>query len=85
MLHSFYDVVRNSEDSSEEHPVSCRFKVESEPSKLGINGGRITMALIRVDGKVVCRYTKLGGFIVMPEASDPVAICVVEYLLRNYN
>lgn len=85
MLHLFCKTVRNREDDSEEHFVRCGFRVEAKPSKLGINGSRITMALIRVDGKVVCHYTKSGGFIVLPEDSDLVTICVIQYLLSNYN
>ncbi len=85
MLHLFCKTVKNREDSSEEHFVRCGFKVEAEPSEFGINSSRITMALIRVDGKVVCHYTKSGGFIVLPDASDPIMLCALQHILSNYN
>lgn len=85
MLHLLCKTVNNRENGSEEHLVRYGFKVEPKPSIFGINGGRITMAIIKVDGKVVCHYNKLGGLIVQPDTSDPITGLAISYLLSNYN
>lgn len=62
----------------------CHYWVKhyEEPSEAyGINGGKISKLMIRIDGQIVCNYDR--GWDVEPTCKESeMALCI---LLNNYN
>ena len=61
----------------------CHYWVKhyEEGSQFGINGGRISKLMIKIDGKVVCNYDR--GWDVEPE--DEHTQIAYSILLNSYN
>ena len=61
----------------------CHYWVKhyDEPSKFGINNGRISKLTIKVDGKVTCNYDR--GWDIEPQ--DEVTKVAYAILLKDYN
>ena len=64
--------------------IVCHYwiKVYDKPSaKYGINGGRISKLMIKIDGETVCNYDR--GWDIEPTCKEAeMALCI---LLENYN
>ena len=61
----------------------CHYWVKhyDEPSKFGINNGRISKLSIRVNGKITCNYDR--GWDIRPQ--DKETELAYSILLENYN
>ncbi len=64
------------------HQVSLLGKDYDEPSETyGINGGRISKLMIKIDGETVCNYDR--GWDIHPTCKEAeMALCI---LLENHN
>ena len=62
----------------------CKYRVKhfDEPSeKYGIDGGRISKLMIKIDGETVCNYDR--GWDIHPTRKEAeIALCI---LLENHN
>jgi len=56
-------------------------KVFDEPSKFGIEGGKVSKLMLKRDGKVVCNYDR--GWDIKP--TDPDTQFALEILLHGNN
>lgn len=56
-------------------------KAFDEGSEYGINGGKISKLLLKLDGEVICNYDR-GWDIEATSKEAELAICI---LLNNYN
>ena len=66
--------------------TKCHYWVKhyDEPSETyGINGGRISKLMIKIDGKIVCNYDR--GWDIEPAEDDEATQIVYCILLQNYN
>ena len=57
-------------------------KVYEEPSRFGIDEGRISKLMLKRGGKVVCNYDR--GWDVKPDENDPVVMVAYSILLNDY-
>lgn len=58
-------------------------KAYDEPSAYGINEGKISKLLIKIDGKVVASYER--GWDVEPNETDEQVMVAYYILLKEYN
>ena len=58
-------------------------KAYEEGSDYGINGGKISKLLIKIDGKVVVSYER--GWDVEPDTNDQDVMVAYSILLNEYN
>lgn len=63
--------------------AACHYKVKyyTEPSRFGIEGGRISKLTIRREGKFTCNYDR--GWDMEPE--DEATRTAVALLMKEYN
>ena len=61
--------------------VHCWVKHYKNPSKYGINRGRISKLMLKIDGQIVCRYDR--GWDVRPTCK--AAAAALEILLYEYD
>lgn len=60
-----------------------RVNAYGEDSDFGINGGRISKLIIKIDGKVVVSYER--GWDVEPDENDQDVMVAYYILLKEYN
>ncbi len=63
----------------------CHYWVKhfDEPSRFGINGGKISKLMIKKDGVITCNYDR--GWDVEPQDDDEMTKLALCILLNNYN